>query len=198
VRRVVPRLRGLRCLLDSRGSVFILDLVHFVLRFFFIFSRRASKRARVWKYWRSYAGVAHSHLFDAPGDGWRGKLLRAQQGPAPTPFEIVERPPCILTWLEGAVTGILVDQVLTIQAQLKHAGVPNRLPVPIAGENSPFLTSNQWHGALPGEWKWLRQAGWPGQFGDDVYTRRSHVNLYRGCSVWRGCIAGDRQCGTQE
>jgi chemotaxis signal transduction protein len=31
------------------------------------------------------------------------------------PFDISERPPCILTWLEGAVAGILVDQVLTIQ-----------------------------------------------------------------------------------
>jgi len=41
--------------------------------------------------------------------------LRRQQGLALMPFDISERPPCILTWLEGAVAGILVDQVLTIQ-----------------------------------------------------------------------------------
>jgi purine-binding chemotaxis protein CheW len=41
--------------------------------------------------------------------------LRRQQGTALTPFEMSDRPPCILARLEGAVTGILVDQVLTIQ-----------------------------------------------------------------------------------
>jgi purine-binding chemotaxis protein CheW len=41
--------------------------------------------------------------------------LRRQQGPELTPFEVSDRPPCILARLEGAVTGILVDQVLTIQ-----------------------------------------------------------------------------------
>ena len=41
--------------------------------------------------------------------------LRRQQGPKLTPFEVSDRPPCILARLEGAVTAILVDQVLTIQ-----------------------------------------------------------------------------------
>jgi chemotaxis signal transduction protein len=40
--------------------------------------------------------------------------LRRQQGEALQPFDTSERPPCILTVLEGAMTGILVDQVLSI------------------------------------------------------------------------------------
>jgi chemotaxis signal transduction protein len=40
--------------------------------------------------------------------------LRRQQGAALAPFDMSERPPCILTLLEGAMTGILVDQVLSI------------------------------------------------------------------------------------
>jgi purine-binding chemotaxis protein CheW len=40
--------------------------------------------------------------------------LRRQQGAELQPFDTNERPPCILTVLEGAMTGILVDQVLSI------------------------------------------------------------------------------------
>jgi chemotaxis signal transduction protein len=40
--------------------------------------------------------------------------LRRQQGAELTPFDTTQRPPCILTRLEGAMTGILVDQVLSI------------------------------------------------------------------------------------
>jgi chemotaxis signal transduction protein len=40
--------------------------------------------------------------------------LRRQQGARLQPFDTTERPPCILTVLEGAMTGILVDQVLSI------------------------------------------------------------------------------------
>jgi chemotaxis signal transduction protein len=40
--------------------------------------------------------------------------LRRQQGAELQPFDSSERPPCILTLLEGAMTGILVDQVLSI------------------------------------------------------------------------------------
>jgi chemotaxis signal transduction protein len=40
--------------------------------------------------------------------------LRRQQGSALQPFDTSERPPCVLTVLEGAMTGILVDQVLSI------------------------------------------------------------------------------------
>ncbi len=40
--------------------------------------------------------------------------LRRQQGTELQPFDMSERPPCILTLLEGAMTGILVDQVLSI------------------------------------------------------------------------------------
>jgi chemotaxis signal transduction protein len=40
--------------------------------------------------------------------------LRRQQGTELKPFDTDERPPCILTLLEGAMTGILVDQVLSI------------------------------------------------------------------------------------
>ena len=40
--------------------------------------------------------------------------LRRQQGAELQPFDTSETPPCILTVLEGAMTGILVDQVLSI------------------------------------------------------------------------------------
>ena len=40
--------------------------------------------------------------------------LRRQQGLALQPFDTLQTPPCILTMLEGATTGILVDQVLSI------------------------------------------------------------------------------------
>jgi purine-binding chemotaxis protein CheW len=40
--------------------------------------------------------------------------LRRQQGAGLAPFDASERPPCILTVLEGSMTGILVDQVLSI------------------------------------------------------------------------------------
>jgi len=40
--------------------------------------------------------------------------LRRQQGAELQPFDSTERPPCILTVLDGAMTGILVDQVLSI------------------------------------------------------------------------------------
>ena len=40
--------------------------------------------------------------------------LRRQQGAALQPFDTSEKPPCILTMLDGAMTGILVDQVLSI------------------------------------------------------------------------------------
>ena len=40
--------------------------------------------------------------------------LRRQQGKELGPFDLVDRPPCILTVLDGAMTGILVDQVLSI------------------------------------------------------------------------------------
>jgi chemotaxis signal transduction protein len=40
--------------------------------------------------------------------------LRRQQGTELQPFDSSERPPCILTLLEGSMTGILVDQVLSI------------------------------------------------------------------------------------
>ena len=40
--------------------------------------------------------------------------LRRQQGEKLQPFDTADRPPCILTMLEGAMTGILVDQVLSI------------------------------------------------------------------------------------
>jgi chemotaxis signal transduction protein len=40
--------------------------------------------------------------------------LRRQQGGAAAAVDTAERPPCILTMIEGAMTGILVDQVLSI------------------------------------------------------------------------------------
>jgi len=40
--------------------------------------------------------------------------LRRQQGETLQPFDTLTMPPCILTMLEGATTGILVDQVLRI------------------------------------------------------------------------------------
>jgi purine-binding chemotaxis protein CheW len=40
--------------------------------------------------------------------------LRRQQGAGLRAFDTADRPPCILTVLEGAMTGILVDQVLSI------------------------------------------------------------------------------------
>src|SRR5262249_31016522 len=40
--------------------------------------------------------------------------LRRMQGGELQPFDMSERPPCILTTLEGAMMGILVDQVLRI------------------------------------------------------------------------------------
>lgn len=40
--------------------------------------------------------------------------LRRQQGESLQPFDTSTRPPCILTVLEGAMTGLLVDQVLSI------------------------------------------------------------------------------------
>jgi chemotaxis signal transduction protein len=40
--------------------------------------------------------------------------LRRQAGRELRPFDMTARPPCVLTRLEGAMTGILVDQVLSI------------------------------------------------------------------------------------
>jgi len=59
--------------------------------------------------------------------------LRRQQGQELLPFDTSERPPCILTVLEGAVTGILVDQVLSIvdvaPERLEPVRDPSRLPI---------------------------------------------------------------------
>jgi chemotaxis signal transduction protein len=59
--------------------------------------------------------------------------LRRQQGAALSPFDTGERPPCILTLLEGAMTGILVDQVLSIIDILPERFQPvreaSRLPI---------------------------------------------------------------------
>jgi chemotaxis signal transduction protein len=59
--------------------------------------------------------------------------LRRQQGTALQPFDTSERPPCILTVLEGAMTGILVDQVLSIVDILPERFEPvseaSRLPI---------------------------------------------------------------------
>lgn len=59
--------------------------------------------------------------------------LRRQQGAALRPFDTTDRPPCILTLLEGAVTGILVDQVLSIIDILPERFEPvreaSRLPI---------------------------------------------------------------------
>jgi chemotaxis signal transduction protein len=59
--------------------------------------------------------------------------LRRQQGERLRPFDTSERPPCILTVLEGAVTGILVDQVLSIvdvpPERLEPVADAARLPI---------------------------------------------------------------------
>lgn len=59
--------------------------------------------------------------------------LRRQQGTALRPFDMTDRPPCILTLLEGSVTGILVDQVLSIIDILPERFEPvreaSRLPI---------------------------------------------------------------------
>ncbi|MEA2700883.1 MAG: hypothetical protein QOI66_5154 [Myxococcales bacterium] len=59
--------------------------------------------------------------------------LRRQQGTALRPFDMTERPPCILTVLEGAMTGILVDQVLSIidiqPERLEPVREASRLPI---------------------------------------------------------------------
>jgi purine-binding chemotaxis protein CheW len=59
--------------------------------------------------------------------------LRRQQGTELRPFDTSERPPCILTMLEGAMTGILVDQVLSIVDVLPERFEPvreaSRLPI---------------------------------------------------------------------
>jgi chemotaxis signal transduction protein len=59
--------------------------------------------------------------------------LRRQQGDALQPFDTAERPPCILTVLEGAMTGILVDQVLSIvdipAERLEPVREASRLPI---------------------------------------------------------------------
>ena len=59
--------------------------------------------------------------------------LRRQQGTALRPFDMSERPPCILTVLEGAMTGILVDQVLSIidiqPERLEPVREASRLPI---------------------------------------------------------------------
>jgi chemotaxis signal transduction protein len=59
--------------------------------------------------------------------------LRRQQGGVLQPFDVSERPPCILTTLEGAMTGILVDQVLSIvdiaPERFEAVREPSRLPI---------------------------------------------------------------------
>jgi chemotaxis signal transduction protein len=59
--------------------------------------------------------------------------LRRQQGAELQPFDTTERPPCILTLLEGAMTGILVDQVLSIvdipPERLEPVREASRLPI---------------------------------------------------------------------
>ncbi len=59
--------------------------------------------------------------------------LRRQQGKTLRPFDMTERPPCILTVLEGAMTGILVDQVLSIidipPERLEPVREASRLPI---------------------------------------------------------------------
>ena len=59
--------------------------------------------------------------------------LRRQQGQALRPFDTTERPPCILTLLEGSMTGILVDQVLSIidvlPERLEPVREASRLPI---------------------------------------------------------------------
>jgi chemotaxis signal transduction protein len=59
--------------------------------------------------------------------------LRRQQGEKLQPFDSREQPPCILTLLEGAMTGILVDQVLRIvdvpPDRIEPVMEPSRLPI---------------------------------------------------------------------
>ena len=59
--------------------------------------------------------------------------LRRQQGAALRPIDMTERPPCILTVLEGAMTGILVDQVLSIidipPERIEPVREASRLPI---------------------------------------------------------------------
>jgi purine-binding chemotaxis protein CheW len=61
---------------------------------------------------------SHVHYFDGMADVGDAIVpvidLRRQQGEALLPFDATDKPPCILTMLEGALTGILVDQVLSI------------------------------------------------------------------------------------
>jgi chemotaxis signal transduction protein len=59
--------------------------------------------------------------------------LRRQQGTGLRPFDTTDRPPCVLTTLEGAMTGILVDQVLSIidiqPERLEPVREASRLPI---------------------------------------------------------------------
>jgi chemotaxis signal transduction protein len=59
--------------------------------------------------------------------------LRRQQGAQLQPFDTRDRPPCILIVLDGAMTGILVDQVLSIIDLLPERFEPvmeaSRLPI---------------------------------------------------------------------
>jgi len=59
--------------------------------------------------------------------------LRRQQGERLQPFDTLETPPCILTMLEGATTGILVDQVLSIvdipAERFEPVALAARLPI---------------------------------------------------------------------
>jgi chemotaxis signal transduction protein len=59
--------------------------------------------------------------------------LRRQVGAALQPFDTTERPPCILTILEGAMMGVLVDQVLSIidvsRDRLEPVHEASRLPI---------------------------------------------------------------------
>jgi purine-binding chemotaxis protein CheW len=59
--------------------------------------------------------------------------LRRMQGRELKPFDASERPPCILTLLEGSMTGILVDQVLSIvdvpPERFESVSEPSRLPI---------------------------------------------------------------------
>src|SRR5262249_9278603 len=59
--------------------------------------------------------------------------LRRQQGAQLQPFHMSERPPCVLTMLEGAMTGILVDQALRIidvpPERLEPIREASRLPI---------------------------------------------------------------------
>jgi hypothetical protein len=59
--------------------------------------------------------------------------LRRQQGLTLAPFDSGARPPCILTSLDGATTGILVDQVLRIidipSERLTSVSEASRLPI---------------------------------------------------------------------